>query len=168
MYIDNEVKSFKTFTDEVSCKRKITNDRIKDLYGICLLKESDFDSEGLTCNFRVGEGYFGDVVFSVDRLNAHREELDYYIGQLSDIDHAPSFSKLSFTENGEEWAESSEVVDMLVQMGTASSMLFFTMPSQLWPYLPNGIPFVGKQIYDNKSTIVGCKAEEYTKRYGKK
>lgn len=166
----NKINGFSNYTPAVAGERKITTDRIKDLYGTCLLRESDFDSEGLTCDFRIGEGVMSNdiSIFSVDRLNDCREELDEYIGQLSGIDQAPSFSKLSFTENGEEWAESSDVVDMLVRMGTASSMLFFTFPKQLWPYLPDGIPGVGKQIYDSKKDLFGNKAEEYEKMFCKK
>lgn len=165
-----EINGFSNYTPTVASERKITTDRIKDLYGTCLLRESDFDTEGLTCDFRIGEGVMSDElsIFSVDRLNDCREELDEYIGQLSDIDQAPSFSKLSFTRTGEKWAEDSGTVDMLVRMGMASSMLFFTFPKQLWPYLPEGIPGVGKQIYDSKKGLFGNKAEEYDKIFCKK
>ena len=143
--------------------RKISADRVNQLFSECKLRESDFDEDGLTCNFYIGEGVQGKSVFSIPRLNEHREELDQYISQVRGIDHAPSFKEFFYDVDGNKWTEETVVVDMLVQLGMASNMLFFTMPKQLWPYLPEGIPFIGKQIYTSTKGITGIEAKIYTK-----
>lgn len=167
--MNNEIKGFSTYTADVASEKTITADKITSLYGTCLLKESDFDAEGLPCDFRIGEGILTRrAVFSAERLNEHREELDSYIGQLSEIEHAPSFLQLCYNRKGEKWTENSEVVDMLVRMGMAAGMLFLTFPEQLWPYLPNGVPGVGMQLYNVNKGVYGYQPKEYVKMFGDK
>lgn len=167
--MNNEIKGFSTYTADVASEKKISADKITDLFGTCLLKESDFDADGLPCDFRIGEGILTrHSVFSAERLNEHRSEIDGYIGQLSEIEHAPSFTELCYDLEGKKWTEESSVVDMLVRMGTAAGMLFFTFPEQLWPYLPNGVPGVGKCLYDSKKGVYGYEPKEYVKIFGEK
>lgn len=164
--MDKEIKGFSTYTADVASKEKISADKVTDLFGKCLLNETDFDEEGLTCDFRIGEGViYKNNAFSVERLNEHRDELDNFIGQLSQIDHAPSYLTLCYDESGKRWTDEQDVVDMLVQLGTAAGMLFLTFPEQLWPYLPDGVPGVGKQVYDSKKTLYGIKGKEYQKTF---
>lgn len=144
---------------------KLSAERISSIYSDCLLRESDFDEDGLTCNFYEGNGVCGKAVFSIPRLNEHREELDDCISQIHDIDKAPSFTEFYYDADGNKWTEETVVVDMLVQMGMASSMLFYTLPEQLWEYLPDGVPFIGKTIYTPKKQVYGIEAKLYTKIY---
>ncbi len=160
-----EAKILLSNVSKIKEPSKISADRVTKLFSECKLKESDFDEDGLTCNFYIGEGVQGKSVFSIPRLNEHREELDQYISQLRDIDHAPSFKEFFYDADGNKWTEETVVVDMLVQLGMASNMLFFTMPEQLWPYLPEGIPFIGKQIYSPTKGITGIEAKIYTKMF---
>lgn len=146
--------------------RKLSAERVSALYDECLLKQSDFDEDGLTCNFYEGSGVCGRAIFSIPRLNEHREELDECISEIRGIDHAPSFKEFYYDAEGNKWTEETVVVDMLVQMGMASNMLFYTLPDQLWPYLPDGVPFIGKTIYKPQKGITGIEAKLYTKIYG--
>ena len=163
-----EAKILLSNVSKIKEPSKISADRVTKLFSECKLKESDFDEYGLTCNFYIGEGVQGKSVFSIPRLNEHRDELDMCISQLHDIDKAPSFNEFYYDEDGNKWTEETLVVDMLVQMGMASSMLFYTFPDQLWPYLPDGKPFIGKKIYTAKKGISGFEAKLYTKMFNEK
>ena len=163
-----EINSIIKNISKVEDPNKLSAKKVTELFGDCVLKESDFDEDGLTCEFLIGEGVTGKAIFSIPRLNEHRDELDKCISQLHDIDKAPSFNEFYYDEDGNKWTEETLVVDMLVQMGMASSMLFYTFPDQLWPYLPDGKPFIGKKIYTAKKGISGMEAKLYTKMFNDK
>lgn len=154
---------FKVFTEEEASSRKITSERIKDLFGTCLLRESDFENEELMCDYRMGEGLNGMTAFNVDRLNECRPELFQYMSQIAELDHAPSFELLGKTTDGGVWAESREDIDMLLKLGTACNMLYIRFPKELWPYLPGGGPSVCKQLYSEKDKLYGFKGKTYIK-----
>lgn len=154
---------FKLFTEENASSRKITSQRINDLFGSCLLKESDFENEELMCDYRLGEGLNGKSAFSVERLNECREELFEFMGQIADLDHAPSYDALGNTVDGGVWAESMDDINKFVQLGTACNMLYITFPPELWSYLPGGVPNVCKQLYSIEKQIHGYKGKTFSK-----
>ncbi len=155
----------------VEVQQKEVDERLSEknvvlLFDKCILNNADFDSEGLTCNFAIGEGVTSKCAFSLERLNANREVIGTYIDQLCDIEQAPSFMKLYCDSEGNEWTDEHMVVDMLVQMGTASGMLSFLYPPEIWKMLPGGVPFVSKNVYAINRKCNGLAAKEYVKVFG--
>ena len=159
--------SFKVYTGDAA-SRKITAETVRDLFGKCILNESDFTEEGLQGNFREGEGITEGVsVFSAERLNDNREILAGMVEELP-LDSAPSVDEIAVTSDGEKWAESVEDIDKFLRLCTASELMFFVYSRQVWPYLKNGIPFVGKQLYDVNRDLCGMNAKTYEIRHGSK
>ena len=150
----------------ISVDKELNIDNVTNLYTKCLLSNLDFDIDGLTCNFSVGEGVATRCAFSTERLNANRENIACMIDQLQDIETAPSFLSLYYNQEGKKWTDEAMVVEMLVQMGTAASMLSFLYPPEIWSLLPGGVPYVGKNCYSVDKGVYGIKGNEYVKVFG--
>lgn len=125
----------------------ITGERINEIYEDTLLRDSDFDEEGLKDDYLVGEGLNKVSYFSATRMGQYMEELDGYISSLKNIDTAPSLSELAHLEDDSMWTESVEDLDTLLQVGIAAGMLFMPLPKDTWKLLPGGLPFVGRTLY---------------------
>ena len=153
-------------TKEIVTEKKLDEAHVIELYDRCILGDSDFDSAGLTCNFAIGEGVSSRCVFSCERLNDSRKELASFIEQLLDIDQGPSLMKLYYDQNGNKWTDSPIVMEMLVQMGTASNMISLLYPAQVWHLLPGGVPCVGKTLYTENDRVRGIDSDQYVKVFG--
>ena len=157
-----EIVSIKNSQDE----KVLNEESVVSIYSRCVLGNNDFDSQGLTCNFIIGEGVSFRSTFSAERLNDQREVIAGFIDQLYDIEHAPSFMKLSRNSKGESWTENDLVVELLVQMGTATGMLTFLYPPEIWEFLPGKVPYVEKTLYSVDRKQSGIDAKEYVKIFG--
>ncbi len=160
--MSNIPSGFSTFDDTASKEYVVSTSRIRDLYGACLLKETDFGEEGLICNYSVGESLGGRAVFSAERLNEVRKEIGMIVEQLANIDNAPMYSTLGYTKDGRRWATDEEDIEILLQLGSASNMLVLLFPSFAWT--KTGLePMVCRQIYDETTKISGQDRKTFKK-----
>ena len=151
---------------EVFTERVLNVNNVANLYSKCLLTNSDFDIEGLTCNFSVGEGVTTRCAFSTERLNDNRESIACMIEQLHGIECAPSLMNLYYNNEGKQWTDEAMVVEMLVQMGTAANMISFLYPPEVWKLLPGGVPYVSKNVYNLDKKLYGINGYQYSKVFG--
>lgn len=142
---------------------ELTPDRVVSLFEQVVLNNEDFDEDGPKDAFSIGEGLDGFALFNTDRLNVARSEISRYLMQLPFGEDIPTFDMLSTLKSGKVWTTEERIVEMLIEMGIASELLYYPIEKQDWKLLPDGGPFVDIREANINNKVSGHSPYEYKK-----
>lgn len=101
----------------------LTSDKVISLYKNCLFKEQELKDDYFGLSISFGQGMRNVGIFNAARLEQNKNEIVAMVDQLADIDNVPSLLDLNIDKNRRIWTDSFGVIDMLVQLGTATEIL---------------------------------------------
>lgn len=148
-------------------KQGISERVVCELYRSCLFNSNEIKDGIPTEDFSIGEGIKTTAIFNSKRLNEHKEKIVNVIDHIHDIYLGPHFLQLCVDDNGLLWTGNHGVVDQLVQLGIATGVLEYTVPREMWEYLPEGLPYVCVNKEKIKTEVVGQRPSEFAKIIGK-
>lgn len=100
------------------------------------LPEDAVKVEGIICNYG----------FNAARLAEKRSDIASMLDCLSDDFKATGGGGMSFlnacmTKSGEHWGE-HPTMGLLFALGIGAGLARYTMPREMWPILPGGVPYL--------------------------
>lgn len=172
-YLENKDNLEKMFLTEIvgslnNCNEEkmrvgISEQRVCEVYRACLFNDNEIKDEIPVYDFSVGEGIREVAVFNTDRLNEHKGEVLDMIEHIENIYLGPHFMQLCVADNGDLWTGDHHMVDRLVQLGVATGILEYTIPREMWQYLPNELPYVCINKEKRNTQIIGEKPSGFVK-----
>lgn len=151
-YIKRCVKSgVESNTDKIH-KWLLTEERVCDIFDICRLQEAEISGPAELYPTVTGEGVNSNCDFNLTRLGENIEAISDMVGELHEIDFVlgEQFNNLNKDRFERIWTTDYDVVDKLVQLGTAAGILEFYFPRENWSKLPGGFPLINRNPAWNK------------------
>lgn len=138
----------------------LTGPNILNIYNRCLVETKDIETGKFNGSVLVGEGLKGCSLFSTDRINYSRDEIEHMIKSLPEqIKDGISYDEFCKTKSGYKWGNDF-YADMLMKLGTAAMLLYFPLPREDWEYLPGGKPYIIASETKER-IILGDTTDEY-------
>ena len=140
----------------------LTSDKVHKIYRECLFKEDELVNGEPSADFTIGEGVRSNAVFNAERLAKRKNDIIAMIDELPDVDSGPSFVTLCFDKHGRHWTGLHSTMDLLMQLGTATEVITYPLPRELWPYI-GGVPLVLRVHGKENESLVTHKPKEFKK-----
>lgn len=111
---------------------------VSDAYFDCQFKGNEDIS-----NLVAVDGLYFNYAFHPKRLEEYRNIVILLLDELpKDIEKGCSYSRISLNKNGEQWTNSTIVIDRLVSLAIGLGLMRFCYARYLWSKLPDGLPYV--------------------------
>lgn len=164
----NRSKKQKMLTNEDFAKKvlglsknsMLTSKRVKEVFEYCLLTEQELENGEPLEEFIITEGVMTKAIFSTERINHHKPEINEMLDEVINIDKTTHFFNMCTRKDGSLWTREYEVVDQLMILGLASELLAIPLniPKDSWKdVFPDGIPFLIKNNEKIATPVVGNK-----------
>jgi hypothetical protein len=125
----------------------ISTERIDVIIRDSLFRDDEMDNgrpkDGM--EFIEARGVVNEFGFHKTRLESHRAEIQEMLAELPDQFHAGkgggwSFLNACMTRDDDQWGEQRDV-DLLLCLGLGLGIVRYTLPREMWPVLPGGMPY---------------------------
>ena len=120
---------------------ELTTHNVEFIFLDCLFRESEDKTLAV-----IVEGIINDFGFHPDRLKQHEEDIYSLLKELPDEFQRDTGSGWSFLnacndKNGILWGQHRNI-EQLVTLGIGIEKAKYSLPRQLWPALPGGMPYL--------------------------
>lgn len=119
----------------------LTSEKVHEIYKKCLFKDEELKDGEPDCDFTIGEGIQHTAVFNSSRLIECKDKIVEMIDELPNLEQGPSFMALCVDKHGRQWTGMHSTMDLLMQLGTATGVICYPLPRELWPFV-GGVPLV--------------------------
>ena len=121
---------------------KLTSENVEMVFSDCLFG----DDEDILDPVKV-EVILSKFEFHCGRIAKHREDIESMLDQLPDGFKQNSgggwtFLNMCNDKDDNQWTDMHAVMEQLVALGLAINKVRFTMPRDMWPMLPGGMPYI--------------------------
>lgn len=148
---------------EVKENAVLSAKKVDEIYRECSFTREEVNMSGEPLvPFVVGEGINVIKTFNADRLESNRKNISEMIAELPRIDEGVSFLALCEDRNKRQWTDLHATMDALVQLGTATGELLFSLPRDMWS-VTGGMPYLIRNSEYSKSDLVEHKPAEFQK-----
>ena len=140
----------------------LTDVKVHEIYKKCLFKNEELENGEPNCDFTVGEGIQHTGIFNSSRLGECRSQIVAMIDELPNLEEGPSFMALCVDKHGRQWTGMHSTMDLLMQLGTATGVICYPLPRELWPFV-GGVPLV-LRVHDNDEKELSVHAPKEFKK----
>ena len=127
---------------------KLTSENVNAVATNCLFKAGELPEGAKTPpeGAVIVDGIISRYAFHPERLEKNRRNVASMLNDLessfrTDGGGGMSFLSACMTRDGEHWGE-HPTMGMLFALGMGLGMVSYTMPRDMWPILPGGVPYL--------------------------
>ena len=132
----------------------INSMRVATILVDCLYTNDEIGDGQLPLTMVRAGGIINDYAFNPERLEKHRDEIAEMLQNLP-LQFRPasvgggggwSFLNACQDANDVQWTGSHRTMEHLFCLGIALDLVQWTMPKDVWPALPGGMPYVTVKV----------------------
>lgn len=143
---------------------KLNTANVSKIFKSCLFKDDELNEENMPTSPVVKvEAVASTFGFHQERLGAIKPKVMELLSQMpeaffKDIGQGDTFLNGLVNDKNIPWSTNQSDLDMLLALGLGTELITYSMPRDMWPILPSGLPYF--TINCGKLDVAAIEAEE--------